>query len=129
MLRDSEEAIGQQVNFSKSGVTFRKGIQHQRKEEILQELDIREVLAQEKYLRLPTYVGRLKKKAFLTIKDRIGKRLAGWMNRLVSWVGKEVLIKVVAQAIPTYAMSIFKLPRDHCSSIQAMIQTNEKSIR
>ena len=32
-----------------------------------------------------------------------------------------MLIKVVAQAIPTYAMSIFKLPKDLCSSIQALI--------
>jgi len=43
------------------------------------------------------------------------------MNKLVSWAGKEVLIKAVAQAIPTYGMNTFKLPKDLCSSIQAMI--------
>ena len=121
MLQDYERVSGQQVNFIKSSMSFGRGLQQHRKEVIIQELDIREVLVQDKYLELPTHIGKSKKKAFLSIKDRIGKRLAGWMNRLVSWAGREVLIKAVAQAIPTYAMSIFKLPKDLCSSIQALI--------
>ena len=43
------------------------------------------------------------------------------MDQLVSWAGREVLIKAIAQVIPTYAMSVFKLPKDLCSSIQYMI--------
>lgn len=116
-----EGASGQQVNFSKSSITFSKEIQQQRKDDIQLQLDIREVLAQDKYLGLPTYVGRSKKKALLVARDQIGKRLAGWMDGLVSWAGREVLIKAVAQTIPTYAMSLFKLPKDLCASIQAMI--------
>ena len=121
MLRMYESASGQRVNFSKSSISFGRGIQRHRKEAIIQEFDIREVLAQDKYLELPTHVGRSKKRSFISIKDRVGKRLAGWTNRLISSAGREVLIKAVAQAIPTYAMSIFKLPKDLCSSIQAMI--------
>ena len=43
------------------------------------------------------------------------------MDKLISWAGRKVLIKVVAQAIPTYTMSVFKLPKDMCKSIQSLI--------
>jgi len=43
------------------------------------------------------------------------------MDRLVSWAGREVLIKVVTQAIPTYIMGLFKLPKE-------LYHTNQSSI-
>lgn len=75
----------------------------------------------DKYLGLPMTVGHSKKKPFLFITNRIKKRMGGWMDKLVSCAGREVLIKVVAQAIPTYAMSVFKFTKDLCCSIQSSI--------
>lgn len=131
-----ESASGQKINCDKSSVLFSKGVTQWVRDEITLEMDIREVLAQEKYLGLPVYVGRSKKKAFLPIKDRIEKRLSSWMDKFVSWAGRKVLIKAVAQAIPTYAMSVFKFPKEMCSSIQALINrfwwghdSNSKKIR
>jgi len=40
---------------------------------------------------------------------------------LASWTGREVLIKAVAQAIPTFAMSVFLFTKDICHTIQATI--------
>jgi len=57
----------------------------------------------------------------MPIKDRICSRINGWLGKNLSWVGREVLVKAVAQAIPTYAMNVFKLPSEFNHRIQASI--------
>lgn len=44
------------------------------------------------------------------------------MEKLLSAAGKEVLMKSVAQAIPVYSMSCFKLPRGLCQQLTSMIK-------
>ena len=48
---------------------------------------------------------------------RIGARISGWQEKLLSMGGKEVLIKSIAQAIPVYAMMVFKIPKKICKGI------------
>ncbi|XP_021803280.1 uncharacterized protein LOC110747404 [Prunus avium] len=55
------------------------------------------------------------------MKDRLRMVLQGWKGKLFSIAGKEVLIKVVAQSIPTYIMSCFQLPVSICKEIQNLI--------
>jgi hypothetical protein len=43
------------------------------------------------------------------------------VEMILSVGGKEVLIKVVAQAVPIFSMACFKLPRGLCKHIDALI--------
>jgi hypothetical protein len=66
----------------------------------------------EKCLGMPTDMGSSMSGAFTYLKDRVWRKVQGWMEQSLSLDGKKVLIKAVAQAIPTYSMSCFKLPRE-----------------
>ena len=46
----------------------------------------------------------------------------GWKEKLLSNAGKEVLIKAVAQAVPSYTMSCFKLPNSLCEELTGMVR-------
>jgi hypothetical protein len=70
-----------------------------------------------KYLGLATEVGRSTNGAFLYLKDRVWSKVQGLIEQTSSVEGKEVLIKVIAQAIPTYTMGCFRLPRGLCDHL------------
>ena len=76
----------------------------------------------EKYLGLPTDVGSSKNGAFKYLIDRLWNKIRGWMEKSLSAAGKDVLIKSVAQAIPVFSMSCFKLPRGLCEELTSAIR-------
>ncbi len=76
------------------------------------------VPAYERYLGVPAMVGQKKKGYFQELQHRFMKKLNGWYTKGFSRAGKEVLIKVVAQAIPSYAMGVFRLPVGFCNELQ-----------
>lgn len=71
-----------------------------------------------KYLNLPSLIGKSKTQVFAETKESVSKKLAGWKGRLLSIGGQEILIKVVAQAVPTYTMSCFQLPKTLCDDLK-----------
>ena len=85
-------------------------------------LGIPEIKQYEKYLGLPSFVGRRKKASLAYIKDHIWSKIQGWKEKLLSQEGREVLLKAVIQVIPAYSMSCFKLPNTLCQEIEIMIR-------
>ena len=67
-------------------------------------------------------VRRNKRNSFNSIKEKLAKKLLGWKEKLLSKAGKEILIKAVAQTIPTYMMSCFKLLDTLCDELTSLIR-------
>lgn len=76
-----------------------------------------------KYLGLPTPRGRVKGEHFQDLKERLCKRLKDCSEKNMSAAAKEVLIKSVGQAMPTYIMSVFKLPLGLCDDLTSIIRS------
>jgi hypothetical protein len=54
--------------------------------------------------------GKSKTTTFSNILDKVQAKIEGWRSKTLSQAGKMVMVKVVASAIPSYAMSTFLLP-------------------
>ena len=111
ILTTYEAASGQKLNMDKSEMSFSRNIDLEKRNMLQMKLTFKAVEGHDKYLGLPTYIGSSKKQVFQVIQDRIWKKLKGWKEKYLSQAGREVLIKSIAQAIPTYAMQCFSLPK------------------
>ena len=118
ILRTYESTSGQKINMDKSSIFFNPNASQECKDEILSILGPMHDTSHTKYLGLPSIIGRSKKLIFAEIKDKVCQKLAGWKSKLLSMGGKEILIKAVAHAIPSYTMSCFLLPKSLCEDLE-----------
>ena len=101
---------------------FSSNTPHEVQFQIQQVLSVPSIRQFEKYLGLPALVGREKKPKF-HLHQRKGVEKAPRLERkLLSQVGREVLIKSVIQVIPTYTMCCFKLPKGLVRELESMIR-------
>ena len=66
--------------------------------------------------------GKIKKVSLNYIKERVWAKFQGWKEKLLSQAGREILLKAMVQAIPTFAMSCFELPVGLCKDIEMQIR-------
>uniref|UniRef100_A0A803QD90 Reverse transcriptase n=1 Tax=Cannabis sativa TaxID=3483 RepID=A0A803QD90_CANSA len=109
------------VNFNKLALYFSPNTAPELQHAIASLLGIPVRETMEKYLGLPQTFGRSKKDAFNYINDRVWSHLNKWNSKFFSKGGKEVLLKSVVQAIPSYAMACFKLPASFHSKIESLM--------
>ncbi|KAK2655546.1 hypothetical protein Ddye_008598 [Dipteronia dyeriana] len=102
-------ALGQLINLQKSAMCVSRGASKHSTKVLAGILGVRLVGCNERYLGLPSFMGKNKNVFFASIKNRVWDKVKGWHNKLFSIGDKEVLIKTVAPSIPTYSMSLFRL--------------------
>ena len=110
-------ASGQLVSEAKSSIYFSPNTNVDSKAEVCQILNIMTESLSDKYLGLPSMIGMDRTDCFRHLIDRIAKMVNGWKERILSYGGKEALLKAVAQGIPTYAMSVFRFSKQICKGI------------
>jgi hypothetical protein len=122
LLRIYEEASGQRLNNNKTAMYFSRNTSEMDKNGIAEASGIPVSQCYDSYLGLPAMVGKSRTAAFRGIIDKVWKRLQDWKLKFLSQAGKEVLLKAVIQAIPTFCMSVFLFPKALCSEINSLMQ-------
>ncbi len=122
ILRRYERASGQQINQDKTTIFFSASTSLVVQKDIQEALHLPVIKQYETYLGLPSLVGRSKSTSFIQLKERLWRKVQGQKERLFTQARKEVLIKAVLQAIPTYTMHCFKLPKRLCTDLEGIIR-------
>jgi hypothetical protein len=111
---------GQKISEAKSSIYFCSNTDVNVKVEVCEVLNIMTESLSDKYLGLPAMVGADRSDCFCHLIDRVNSRINGWKEKLLS-IGGEILIKSIAQAVPVYAMMVFKIPKNICKGITSAI--------
>lgn len=112
---------GQRINYQKSSIYFGKHIPRARRHEIKEKLGIENTGGEGFYLGLPESFGGSKVTILSYLKENLSKRIHGWQTKYLSPGGKEVMLKAVAMALPTYTMACFLIPKTICKQIMSLM--------
>lgn len=85
-------------------------------------LNIKEIKTGSLYLGNSLLLGRSKIKEFGRLMDKLQTRLEGWKCQLLSRADKATLIRSVAQSLPVYTMSTFKVPVGVCKELDSVLR-------
>ena len=94
-------SMGQAINRQKTTLFFSPNTRPNLREEIYPIFGAQIIFDFEKYLGLLMVGSKNKVNTFKELHEWIAKRVTGWKKKYISKTGREILIKTVAQAIPT----------------------------
>lgn len=125
------------MNYQKSGIFFIANVRMDKQAEIKHMLGVNNDLGDSKYLGLHSLTWGAKKLVFNFIKERIWRKVQDWNHKSLFKAEKTVMIKNVAQSIPTYSMSCFLIPKSLCTEMERLMngywwgsgRNNAKGIR
>lgn len=73
------------------------------------------------YLGMPAVWERSKHNTLIFLKEKIIKKLQSWRGKFLSQARREIMIKSVVSAIPSYVMNCFKLPNKTCKELDGLV--------
>jgi hypothetical protein len=114
--------LGQSVNHVKSNILFSKNTSSSTIIAIQNILPYDVTPATARHLGLPLLFGKSKVTAFSEILEKVQGKIEGWRSKTLSQAGKTVLVKVMAFAIPSYAMNTFLLPDAFCHKLDIVFK-------
>jgi hypothetical protein len=112
---------GQMINRSKSAIFSSLNCTDEMKQQVHTTSEIAVEALVEKYIGIPTALGRSTDEQFEHIVSSIKKLVNGYVMKKMSSAAREVLVKAICQAIPTYSMSCFRLSKKICKRITNVI--------
>lgn len=121
ILKIYECASGHTINKHKTAIFFSNNTKKSMRNLIIRAMGATGCNNYEKYLRLLVVVGRSKYNTFQSIKERVRHKIQNCKKIYLSKAGKEIMIKAVLQAIPTYSMSVFRIPKKLCKELEALM--------
>lgn len=90
-----EKASGQKLNRKKTSIFSSRNTKVEAKSLILIAVGVNSTTRYEKYLGLPTLIGRSRISSFKALKGKIWERMNGWKEKFLSQAGKKILLKAV----------------------------------
>ena len=115
-------ATGQLINPSKCSMLFGDSCPQESQDAVRLVLNVTSLAFEEKYLGLPTPDGRMSRGKLQNLQAKLTKRLMQWGDGHLAQPGREVFIKSVAQALPTYIMGVFKIPFSVCDDLTKLVR-------
>ena len=110
------------LNRDKTSIFFSRNTSNEVKEVIIRLAGVLATQKYDKYLGLLALVEKSHIREYQSIKEQVSKRVNDWKTKFLSQAGKQIFMKTVVQAILTYSMSIFLLPKALCKEINLIMQ-------
>ncbi|XP_019085584.1 PREDICTED: uncharacterized protein LOC109126473 [Camelina sativa] len=121
ILTQYEAASGQQINFAKSSIQFGHTVDEPTRLEMQGVLGISTLGGTGSYLGIPESLGGSKTKVFSFVRDRLQSCTTGWTANLLSKGGKEVMVRSVVTAVPSFVMSCYRLSKTITSKLTSAV--------
>jgi len=120
ILQEYSRVSGQKVSFSKSSIVFGHKVETETRNLIKEITGITKEGGTGLYLGLPEAFIGSKIETLRFLEEKVAEKINSWSSKFLSQGGKEVMIKAVAMALPTYTMSCFLLPKTLCTKLVSL---------